>query len=91
MTPHTLCTLAVAAAILAAGIGWRYNPGARARRQQRRHQELVRQAWALEFRRVRLILEGEIAIHGLETLWLRLLANHPELYAAQSDQAGGAS
>ncbi|WP_188187989.1 hypothetical protein [Nonomuraea sp. SYSU D8015] len=90
MTPTALTIAATLAAVSAATLGHYLRPTARAKRQHARYQRLVRRLWAAEFEKVRLTVEGRIAIHSLETLWLRLLADHPELYRTQDVQSGGA-
>jgi hypothetical protein len=86
--PYTLCAVAIVAAFAAAGIGWRYKPAARARRQRAKYEQMICHEWALKFERVRLTVEGQFAIHGSEDVWLHLLANHPELYAGTGQQGG---
>ncbi|NUW45586.1 hypothetical protein [Nonomuraea rhodomycinica] len=72
MTPHTLCILAVAAACAAAAIGHFHNPNRRARQRQQRDAAARR-------RHDRIQMAGMLAVHDPEALFLRLLADHPEL------------
>lgn len=72
MTPLTLTIAAVLAAAAAAAIGHRYSPARQHRRQQ--------QAVAQHRRLARLRMDGHLAIHDNEALFLRLLAEHDEMH-----------
>lgn len=83
-----LTVLAVLAAITAAAVGAWLRPSRRAARKARRHQKQVSRDWAAKFLKVRLTVEGRFAIDGSDTVWLRLLADHPELYARTGPDGG---
>lgn len=57
----TLTLTAVAAACVAAAVGWRYSPARRQARRNRREQRFVAELRALNLRRSRLIVEGQFA------------------------------
>jgi hypothetical protein len=77
--PRLLTAAAIAAAVIAIIIGWNSRTSARLRRAQRRHDKLLASVWAARFEEVRLRVEGSFAIHGSDTVWHKLLTDHPEL------------
>lgn len=74
MTPHTLCALAIAAAIVAAGIGWRYNPAARTGRLAHRLQTAAARVRHLEVSAARLRVAGLLASNP--DAWERFWDDH---------------
>ncbi|MFI6793627.1 hypothetical protein ACIBG4_40485 [Nonomuraea sp. NPDC050383] len=72
MTPQTLCILAIAAAAIVIG---RHTPASRARRERNRAERVA----AARRRTERLGMVGHLAVHDNEALFLRFLADHPEL------------
>lgn len=78
MTPLTWYGIAAAAAIGAAltAVAWARHRTARKQAAQA----------AAKARLANLRVHGELAIHGEETLFLRLLVDHPELYTDQPSE-----
>jgi hypothetical protein len=83
VTGPALCVIAAITAVTAAALGHHNTPTRRRARHARRQQEQARRHWATKFDQVRQRVEGQIAIHSSETVWLRLLADHRELYTDQ--------
>jgi hypothetical protein len=83
VTGPALCVIAAITAVTAAALGHHLTPSRRRARHARRQQEQARRHWAAKFDQVRHHVEGQIAVHGSETVWLRLLADHRELYTDQ--------
>lgn len=88
--------IAVTAAAALLAVNAAYEIRQRRRQQQAREHArlqalcdaLTRQVWAAEFERVRLKVEGEFAALGSDTVWERLLSDHPELQPTTGQKGG---